>query len=106
MQHTRDLKGVVQVDGEAYDWEVRRQPQRTTGNEWQGIGIALQLQGYQREAIVMFPMTMRSNGIPNFERQRINVESIKNAVRSAMAAGWDPTSRGKVVVFDVDADGN
>ncbi len=106
MQHTRDLKGVVQVDGESYDWEVRRQPQRTTGNEWQGIGIALQLQGYQREAIVMFPMTMRSNGIPNFERQRINVESIKNAIRSAMAAGWDPTSRGKVVVFDVDADGN
>jgi hypothetical protein len=105
MQHTRDLKGVVQVDGEAYEWEVRRQPQRTTGNEWQGIGLALRLKDAQREAIVMFPMTMRANGIPNFERQRINVESVRNAVSSAIAAGWDPTSRGKVVVFDVDADG-
>ncbi|WGM48223.1 hypothetical protein KOAAANKH_03119 [Brevundimonas sp. NIBR10] len=106
MQHTRDLKGVVHVDGDDYAWEVRRQPQRTTGNEWQGIGIALRQVDAQREAIVQFPMAMRSNGAPNFERQRINVEAVKNAVASAIAAGWDPTSRGKVVVFDVDADGN
>ena len=106
MQHTRDLKGVVQVDGEDYEWEVRRQPQRTTGNNWDGIGIALKLADGQREAIVLFPMVMRANGTPNFERQRINIESVKNAIGSAIAAGWDPTSRGKVVVFDVDADGN
>jgi hypothetical protein len=106
MQHTRDLKGVVRVDGEDYEWEVRRQPLRTTGNEWQGIGIALRLVGFQREAIVQFPMAMRSNGTPNFERQRINVDAVKNAIVSSIAAGWDPTSRGKVVVFDVDADGN
>lgn len=105
MQHTRDLKGVVRVDGEDYEWELRRQPMRTTGNEWQGIGIALRLVDAQREAIVQFPMAMRANGSPNFERQRINVESVKNAVASAIAAGWNPTSRGKVVVFDVDADG-
>jgi hypothetical protein len=106
MQHTRDLKGVVQVDGEDYEWEVRRQPQRTTGNNWDGIGIALKLVEGQREAIVLFPMVMRANGTPNFERQRINLESVRNAIASAIAAGWDPTSRGKVVVFDVDADGN
>ena len=106
MQRTRDNSGTVVVDGETYEWEIRRQPQRTTGNEWQGIGIALRLKDAQREAIVMFPMAMRSNGIPNFERQRINVESVRNAVSSAIAAGWDPTSRGKVVVFDVDAAGN
>jgi hypothetical protein len=86
MQHTRDLKGVVQVDGEDYEWEVRRQPQRTTGNEWQGIGIALRQKGAQREAIVMFPMTMRADGIPNFERQRINVESVRNAGRAQLIA--------------------
>ncbi|WP_428149713.1 hypothetical protein [Brevundimonas sp.] len=106
MQHTRDLKGVVQVDGEDYEWEVRRQPQRTTGNNWDGIGIALKLVEGQREAIVLFPMAMRANGTPNFERQRISIDAVKNAVASAIAAGWDPTSRGKVVVFDVDADGN
>ncbi|WGM31438.1 hypothetical protein [Brevundimonas sp. NIBR11] len=106
MQHTRDLKGVVQVDGDDYEWEVRRQPQRTTGNNWDGIGIALKLVTGQREAIVLFPMAMRANGTPNFERQRISVDAVKNAVASSIAAGWDPTSRGKAVVFDVDADGH
>lgn len=103
MQHARDLKGVIQVGGDDYEREVRRQPQRTIGNEWQGIGIALRLKDAQREAIVMYPMTMRANRVPNFERRRISVESIRNAIVSAIAAGWDPTSRGKVVVFDVDA---
>jgi len=105
MQHTRDTSGTVEVDGDIYEWEVRRQPQRTTGNNWDGIGISLRLKDFKREAIVLFPMTLRANGAPNFERQRINVESVRNAVSSAIAAGWDPTSRGKVVVFDVDADG-
>ena len=41
MQHTRDMSGVVRVDGEDYDWEVRRQPMRTTGDLWQGIAISL-----------------------------------------------------------------
>jgi len=106
MQHTRDLKGTVVVEGETYEWEVRRQPLRTTGNEWQGIGIVLRHADFKREALVQFPMTMRANGMPNFERQRINVDAVKNAVVSAMAAGWDPASRGKQMVFDVDADGN
>lgn len=105
MQHTRDARGTVDVDGETYEWEIRRQPQRTTGDSWQGIAISLRLKGFQREAVVQFPMPMRANGWPLLEKQRINVESVRNAVASSMAAGWDPTSRGKPVVFDVDADG-
>ena len=66
MQHTRDLKGVVQVDGEDYEWEVRRQPQRTTGNNWDGIGLALKLVAGQREAIVLFPMVMRGERVAQF----------------------------------------
>ena len=105
MQHTRDMSGVVHVDGEDYDWEVRRQPMRTTGDLWQGIAISLRLQGAKREAIIQFPMPMRANGHPQMLKQRINVEAVKNAVTSAIEAGWDPTSRGKPEVFDVDADG-
>lgn len=105
MQHTRDLKGTVEVDGEAYEWELRRQPMRTTGNNWQGIGIALRHVDFKREALVQFPMVMRANGMPNFERQRISVEAVKNAIASAIEAGWDPASRGKTMVFEVDADG-
>ena len=41
-------------------------------------------------------------------RKRIanfNVDAVRNAVAAAIEAGWNPTSRGKPVVFDVDADG-
>ena len=105
MQHTREMSGVVQVEGEDYAWEVRRQPMRTTGDQWLGIAISLRLKDVKREAIIQFPMPMRANGHPQMLKQRINVDAVKNAVTSAIAAGWDPTSRGKPEVFDVDADG-
>ena len=105
MQHTRDTSGVVEVDGETYEWEVRRQPRPAGGGVWEGLAISLHLKDFKREAIVQFPMPMRANGWPDLEKQRINVEAIRNAVSSAIEAGWNPTSRGRAVVFDVDADG-
>lgn len=105
MQHTRDTNGTVEVDGETYRWEIRRQPQPKPGGKWDGMALSLRLEGYQREAVVQFPMPMRPNGRPDQEKQRINVEAVRNAVASAIEAGWNPTSRGKAVVFDVDADG-
>ena len=69
------------------------------------MALSLRLKDYQREAVVQFPMPMRPNGRPDQEKQRINVEAVRNAVASAMEAGWNPTSRGKAMVFDVDADG-
>jgi hypothetical protein len=105
MHHTRDTSGAVEVDGETYDWEIRRQPQPKAGGKWDGMAITLRLQGHQREAIVQFPMPMHPNGRPFMEKQRINVDAVRRAVTSVTEAGWDPTSRGKPMVFDVDADG-
>ena len=105
MQFTRDTSGSVEVDGETYHWEIRRQPQPTTGGAWNGIAITLKLDGFQREAIVQFPMPMRENGRPDMEKQRINVDAVRNSVAAVIEAGWNPTSRGRPMVFDVDADG-
>jgi hypothetical protein len=105
MQHTRETSGTVEVDGETYEWEIRRQPQPKAGGKWDGIALSLRLKDFPREAVVQFPMPMRPNGRPDMEKQRINVESVRNAVAAAIEAGWNPTSRGKAVVFDVDADG-
>ncbi|MBN8528388.1 MAG: hypothetical protein J0M36_04040 [Caulobacterales bacterium] len=106
MQHTRETSGTVEVDGEIYDWEIRRQPQPKADGSWNGMAVTLRLQGFQREAIVQFPMPMRPNGRPDMEKQRLNVDAVRNAVTAVMEAGWNPTSRGKPMVFDVDADGN
>ena len=106
MQRTRETSGTVEVDGEIYDWEIRRQPQPKADGSWNGMAVTLKLQGFQREAIVQFPMPMRPNGRPDMEKQRLSVDAVKTAVTSITEAGWNPTSRGKPMVFDVDADGN
>lgn len=105
MQHTKEQRGVVDVDGDVYEWELRRQPQPRGGGEWDGLAVSLRLKDFKREAIVQFPMAMRANGRPDLEKQRVNVEAVRNAVTAAIEAGWNPTSRGKPVVFDVDEDG-
>ncbi|MBB4082680.1 hypothetical protein [Brevundimonas lenta] len=105
MQFTRDTSGTVEVEGDIYEWEIRRQPQPKSGGKWDGMAITLRLQEFQREAVVQFPMPMGANGRPVMEKQRINVDAVRNAVTSVIEAGWNPTSRGKPMVFDVDADG-
>lgn len=106
MQLTRDQTGRIEVDGETYVWELRRQPRPVGGNVWEGMAVSLRHADYRREAIVQFPAPLRPNGRPDVEKQRVNVDAVKTAVASIIAAGWDPTTRGKPMVFDVDADGN
>lgn len=101
---TRDTSGTIEVDGEVYEWDLRRQP-RPTGQGWEGVTLTLRHQDFKREAIVQFPPPVRPNGRPDVEKQKVDLDHVRNAVASAMEAGWDPASRGKAVVFDVDAEG-
>lgn len=105
MQYTRESSGTVEVDGEIYEWAIKRHP-RPVGREWEGYGITLKLQDHQREAVVQFPMPLRPSGRPDLEKKQISLDAVRNAVRSAMEAGWNPYSRGKIVQFDVDEFGN
>ena len=107
MLHTRDLAGVVEVDGLPYEWALQREPQWCTVDGWKGMTIALRLRGAHREAVLEFPMPSprRSKLQPQLRRPQINQRIIENGVRAALAAGWDPTARGKPVVFEVDANG-
>lgn len=106
MQQTRDTSGTVEVDGDVYHWELRSQPRPTTGNQWEGIAVIVRLQDFKREALVQFPPPLRPNGRPDTEKQFVNPDHVRNAVAAAIEAGWNPTSRGKVVAFDVDAQGH
>lgn len=102
---TRDTSGTVEVDGDIYVWELRRQPRPLSGGLWEGMAVTLRHQDFQREAIIQFPPPLRPNGRPDVEKQFVNVEYVRNAVAAAMEAGWNPTSRGKAVAFEVDAEG-
>ena len=105
MQITRDQQGVIDVEGETYEWALRRQPRPIGGNVWEGVAVSLRHVDFKREAIVQFPPPLRPNGRPDVEKQRVDLDAVRNAVTAAIDAGWDPASRGKAMVFDVDADG-
>jgi hypothetical protein len=106
MLHKRDLVGSVEINGQAFDWELQREPQWCTADGWRGMTVAVRLVGAQRDAVLEFPMPKRTtNGSPQRQRPKINDAIIANGVRAALAAGWEPTSRGKPIVYMVDADG-
>lgn len=106
MQYTNETEGTIDVDGEIYHWAIRRQPRPVGKKVWEGHAVAFRHQDYKREAVAQYPMNFRPNGSPNLEKPRIDLDVLKVSVRSMIEAGWEPASRGKVVNFDVDADGN
>ena len=107
MLHTRDLAGTIEVDGLKYDWSVQRESQWCTVDGWKGMNVAVRLRNAQREAILAFPMpsTRRSKLQPQLRRPQVNQRIIENGVRAALSAGWEPASRGRPVLFEVDANG-
>jgi hypothetical protein len=106
MQNMRSQSGVVQVDGLRYEWELQREPQLSDAEGWKGMAIALLQEATQRGAVLEFPPPKRL--LKGLQRGRLQIDDamISRGVRAALAAGWEPTSRGRPVVFTVDADGN
>jgi hypothetical protein len=101
-----DLGGNVVIDEQPFVWRLDREPQWCTADGWQGIAIAVRHDEGQREAILQFPMPKhRSNGSPQLQRPQVNAAIVSNGIKAALSAGWDPFSRGKSIVFAVDANG-
>ncbi|WP_224762288.1 hypothetical protein [Brevundimonas aurantiaca] len=82
MQFTRDPSGTIEVEGETYAWEIRRQPRPVGGAVWEGMAVSLRHVDFKREAIIQFPPPLRPNGRPDVEKQRVNVDAVRNAVEA------------------------
>lgn len=105
MVNTRSIAGAVVIDGVRYEWELQREPQ-FTADGWKGMTVTLREEDSQREALLEFPPPKRlMQGLPK-GRTQINDAVAARGIRAALAAGWDPTSRGKPMVFMVDSEGN
>jgi len=106
MSSTHRLSGTVTVDGFDYEWELRREPQWSESDGWKGMAIALQQQDMPRGALIEFPPPKRLlKGLPR-GRLQISDPVVSRGIRAALQAGWEPGSRGKPMIFEVDADGN
>jgi hypothetical protein len=97
----------IEVDGEPYVWRLHRQPQWSSDVAgWRGMAIAVRHREGQREAMLEFPPGPQPRyGAPQLQASQIAPALVAKAIASAIAAGWEPLSRGKTVAIVVDAAG-
>jgi hypothetical protein len=97
----------IEVAGEPYVWRLQRKPQWSSDPaERRGMGIAVRHKEGQREAVLEFPPGPQPRfGAPQLKATQIAPELVAKAIVSAIAAGWEPLSRGKTVTIVVDATG-
>lgn len=97
----------IEVGGEPYVWWLQRQPQWSSDPaERRGMGIAVRHREGQREAVLEFPPGPQPRfGVRQLQPSQIAPELVARGIASAIAAGWEPLSRGKTVAIVVDATG-
>jgi hypothetical protein len=97
----------IEVDGEPFVWRLQRRPQWSGGPaDWRGMAIAVRHKEGQREAVLEFPPGAQPRyGAPQLQPSQIAPGLVAKAITSAIAAGWEPLSRGKTVAIVVDAAG-
>ena len=98
----------IEVGGEAYVWRLHSRPQCSSDpKERRGMGIAVRHGEGQREAVLEFPPGPQPRfGLRQLQAAQVPVELVRRGIGAALAAGWEPHSRGKTEVFAVDAEGN
>lgn len=106
MNNMHSLNGLINVDGLQYEWELQREPQWSDIDGWKGMAVSLLQKDTQRGALLEFPPPKRLMKGLQRGRLQINDAIIARGIRAALVAGWEPTSRGRPMVFVVDADGN
>jgi hypothetical protein len=97
----------ITVGGEPYVWRLQRKPQWSSdAAEWRGMALAVRHKEGQREAVVEFPPGQQPRyGAPQMKPSQIAPQLVAKAIASAIAAGWEPLSRGKTITIVVDAAG-
>ncbi len=97
----------IEVDGQPYAWRLHRLPYESrNASDRRGMAIAARHRDGAREAILEFPPgELLRFGAPQLKASQIDPALVARAVASAIAAGWEPLSRGKTVTIVVDATG-
>ena len=96
----RDMSDVCVIDGVAYRWHVHREPQWASVDGAKGLCIAVEpVEDAQKILLMEYPFPP-----PNRHQQRPKISKTDVAVRikEAMAAGWNPESRGKPFTYIIE----
>ena len=103
MLHTRDLSGSITVDDVDYKWTLHREPQWCTVDGYQGMAITVVLEeGPRRMAILQYPFPQNARrSTPHRQRPKVERRQLEDGIRQALAEGWEPTSKGKPVTYEL-----
>jgi hypothetical protein len=100
----RTLEGLITVEGIDFCWQLVSEPQRSTEHGYQGLCISVQTEDKcHRELILQYPYPKTKFGspLPLPQRPHFSIGAVERDVRQAIAAGWEPTSRGKTFIFQL-----
>src|SRR5208283_267307 len=88
----RSIESTVTIDGISLVWRLHREQQLSTDDGCKGLAIHVRVaEGVRRELHMEYPLVKtQKNGYTRID-----------PARPAMAAGWDPDSRGKPFVYQV-----
>jgi hypothetical protein len=101
----RSIEGSVKVDGVNLLWELVSEPQLIAGVGARGLRFSVRAEGRRSRELILeytFPSKRTSVGLLQVpQRPKFSPKTVEVGIRKAIAAGWDPISRGKAVVFQV-----
>lgn len=104
----RQIEHAVEIDGFPLVWRLHREQQWYTSDGWKGVAIhvcAADAEGRRRELHLEYP-AMKTQRLQHTHTDRVVVSirpgKIEEHIRQAMEAGWDPASRGKPFVFEIE----
>ena len=102
----RSLESEVTIEGVKLVWRLHREQQWCTADGWKGVSIQVRAKnGAHRELILEYPVVRtQKDGWSRVDliQPRISTAKVEDHIRGAMAAGWDPNSRGKAFAFQVN----
>ena len=102
----RHIERSVTLQGVPLVWRLHREQHFTFGEGWAGVAIHVQVaEGVRRDLFLEYPaVQIQKAGGFGADHFVVNIRpaKVESHILRAIEAGWDPESRGKPFVFEVD----
>jgi hypothetical protein len=102
----RSIQSAITIDGFSLLWSLHREQQLSTEDGWKGLAIHVKVaEGVRRELHLEYPVYIKEPRGIKFTappRPTILAAKVEAHIRQAMADGWDPDSRGKPFIYELD----
>ena len=99
----RSLEGSLAVGGVHMIWELLSEPQWTTEHGYKGLCFSVRSEDTRHRELILeyaIPKKLTGIGVPQLpQRPKFSDKTIEADTLRAIAAGWEPMSRGKSFVF-------